>query len=198
MDLDKKIAIKENLIAQVGSKEAERIWILAKENLKKIEERYPDISKGEMMHAEFIFPSAAIQLAVKEIKGDSEIGYKAISEHSWARSREKGAKLKKMAKIPGFKSFFVKLWDPITKKTFGPESDFKNVFYPKKKGEYKMDIVECPYNRYFGELGTPELTKIFCINDECMYGDIPGLEFTRHTTLGTGGDKCDFHIRVSK
>ena len=52
--------------------------------------------------------------------------------------------------------------------------------------------------RYFTELGTPELTKIFCINDECTYGDIPGLEFIRHTTLGTGGDKCDFHIRVSK
>jgi len=52
---------------------------------------------------------------------------------------------------------------------------------------YRMDITKCPYNSYFTELGTPELTKIFCINDECTYGDIPGLEFIRHTTLGTGG-----------
>ena len=41
----------------------------------------------------------------------------------------------------------------------------------------------------------PEPTKIFCINDECTYGDIPGLEFIRHTTLGTGGDRCDFYVR---
>ena len=50
----------------------------------------------------------------------------------------------------------------------------------------------------YGILGTPELTQIFCINDECTYGDIPGLEFIRKTTLGTGGDKCDFYIRVSQ
>ena len=49
----------------------------------------------------------------------------------------------------------------------------------------------------FKELGTPELTKIFCIKDECTYGDIPGLDFIRHTTLGTGGDKCDFYVRVT-
>ena len=61
-----------------------------------------------------------------------------------------------------------------------------------------MDIVQCPYNNLFAELGTPELTKIFCINDECTYGDIPGLDFIRHTTLGTGGDKCDFYVRVQK
>ena len=47
-------------------------------------------------------------------------------------------------------------------------------------------------------LELPELTKIFCINDECTYGDIPGLEFIRHTTLGTGGDRCDFYVRVQR
>ena len=109
-----------------------------------------------------------------------------------------GEKLRRTAKIPGFKSLFVKMWDPISKKMFGPDAGFKNVFYPKKKGEYRMDIVQCPYNSLFTELGTPELTKIFCINDECTYGDIPGLDFIRHTTLGTGGDKCDFYVRVQK
>ena len=91
-----------------------------------------------------------------------------------------------------------KMWDPVSKKMFGPDAGFQNVFYPKKRGEYRMDITACPYNRYFTELGTPELTKIFCINDECTYGDIPGLEFIRHTTLGTGGERCDFCIRVKR
>lgn len=50
-----------------------------------------------------------------------------------------------------------------------------------------MDIVKCPYNSYFGELGTLELTKTVCINDECTYGVISGLEFIRHTTLAAAG-----------
>lgn len=198
MDLDKKKGIKDNMIAEIGEREAEAIWNRAKEILKEIETRYSDLPKGQKMHAGYIFPSAAVQMAVKEIKGDPELGYRVISKFSWDKSKEMGAKLRKTAKIPGFKSMFIKMWDPISKKMFGPDAGFKNVFYPKKKGEYKMDIVQCPYNTYFTELGTPELTKIFCINDECTYGDIPGLEFIRHTTLGTGGDKCDFYIRLKK
>lgn len=196
MDLDKKIALKERLIEEIGKEETETIWLRAKEILSQIEERYPNLSKGEQLHVGMIFPSAAIQLAIKEIKGDTELGYKVISDYSWAKSREMGAKLRKMSKIPGFLNLFVKLWGPVSRKSFGTKSGFRNVFYPKIKGEFKMDIVECPYNRYFTEIGTPELTKIFCVNDECSYGDIPGLEFIRHTTLGTGGDKCDFYIRV--
>ncbi len=198
MDLDKKTGIREKLIAEAGRQEAEKIWDRAKAILKEIEARYPDIPGGQRMHAGFIFPAAAVQLAVREIKGDPDLGYRAISAYSWEKSLEMGARLRRTAKIPGFKSFFVKMWRPISKMMFGPDAGFRNVFYPKKKGEYRMDITECPYHRYFTELGTPELTKIFCINDECTYGDIPGLEFIRHTTLGTGGDKCDFYLRVKR
>ncbi len=198
MDLDKKNSIKENLIAEIGIEEAEVIWNRAKTILKEIEEKYPELPDGQRMHVGFIFPAAAVQLAVREIKGDPELGYRAISEASWAKAREMGARLRKTSKIPGFKSLFVKMWGPISKKMFGAGAGFRNVFYPKEKGAYRMDIVKCPYNSYFTELGTPELTKIFCINDECTYGDIPGLEFIRHTTLGTGGDKCDFYVRVKK
>ena len=90
---------------------------------------------------------------------------------------------------------FIKIWNPLTRKIFGPNSGFKNVFYPKKKGEYRMDIVACPYNQYFTELGCPELTRIFCTNDNRCYGNLPGIEFKRSGTLGTGADRCDFYLR---
>jgi len=76
-----------------------------------------------------------------------------------------------------------------------PEASFKNVFYPKEKGAYRMDITACPYNRYFTALGCPELTKIFCENDERTYGNLPGLQFIRTSTLGKGGDRCDFYLK---
>ena len=93
------------------------------------------------------------------------------------------------------RSLFVKAWDPLTRKMFGENSGFQNVFYPKKKGEYRLDVVFCPYNRYFTELGCPELTKISCGSDDHVYGDLPGLKFERTTTIGRGGERCDFCIR---
>lgn len=61
-----------------------------------------------------------------------------------------------------------------------------------------MDVLACPYFRYFTELGCPELTKIFCDNDERCYGNIPRLCFERSTTIGKGGDRCDFYIKRVK
>ena len=83
----------------------------------------------------------------------------------------------------------------MTRRIFGPNNGFRNRFYPKKKGEYRMDVLACPYCRFFRELGCPELTRIFCENDERMYGDLPGLAFERKGTLGKGADHCDFCIR---
>ena len=100
-----------------------------------------------------------------------------------------------MMKIPGMSSFFISLWDPISKKMFGEACGFQNVFYPREKGAYRMDVVACPYNRYFTELGCPELTKIFCENDERTYGNLPGLQFIRTSTLGKGGERCDFYLK---
>lgn len=93
------------------------------------------------------------------------------------------------------KSLFVKAWDPMTRKMFGSKSGFQNVFYPKKKGEFRMDIVACPYVKYFTALGCPELTKIFCANDDRCYGNLPGLEFGRTGTLGTGASRCDSYMK---
>ena len=124
-----------------------------------------------------------------------DTAYAVIENAAIKNSSDAGRKLAKLMKLPGMKSLFVSVWDPMTKKMFGSDCGFKNVFYPKKKGEYRMDVVVCPYNRYFTELGCPELTKIFCANDERCYGNLPGLEFKRTGTIGTGSDRCDFYLR---
>ena len=77
----------------------------------------------------------------------------------------------------------------------GSNSGFKNKFYPKEKGAYGMDVLECPFKKYLTELGCPELTRIFCENDERVDDNIPGLVFERKGTLGKGADRSDFFIR---
>ncbi len=61
-----------------------------------------------------------------------------------------------------------------------------------------MDVVSCPYHRYFTELGCPELTRISCKSDDLVYGNLPGIKFERTGTLGRGNDRCDFYINSGR
>ena len=174
---------------------SDELWSKSTERLSDILTTYSHLPKEERLHPEgYIFPSAAIYLTLKEAVGQ-EKAYGVIEGAAIKLTLDTGNKLRKALKIPGFRSFFVWVWGPMTKKMFGPSRGFQNVFYPKVKGEYRMDITACPYNRYFTELGCSELTKIFCDNDERCYGDLPGLKFIRTSTLGKGGDRCDFYLK---
>ena len=175
--------------------QSDKIW---KQSVVKLDEmllKYRDLPEKVHAHTDnYIFPSAAVYLTAKEIIGTKK-AYRIIEKSSAYKSGKAGKALAKIMRLPFMPDLFVAIWDPMTKKKFGPDNGFKNVFYPNKNGEFRMDITSCPYMRYFTELGCPELTKIFCRNDELVYGDLPGLEFIRKGTIGRGYDKCDFYIR---
>lgn len=193
--MKQKAFIKAELDRQLSQAESDRIWMKATKKLESYLTRYADLPKGVHSHTDsMIFPSAAIYLTAKETLS-AEQAYSVIENAAAAKTNDIGKKLAKIMKIPGFAGFFIKMWDPVSKKQFGAACGFKNVFYPKKKGEYRMDILACPYQTYFSELGCPELTKIFCDNDLRTYGNLPGLQFIRTSTLGTGGERCDFYIK---
>lgn len=191
--MEGKLSIKAYMDKQFSN--SDDLWKKAEEKLAQIIENYPDLTKGVHMHTDnYIFPAAAIYLTIKEEVGQ-EKAYAVIEDSAIEHSSAAGRKIAQMLKLPGMKSLFIKIWNPLTKKLFGKDSGFKNVFYPKRKGEYKMDVVACPYNKYLTELGCPELTKIFCTNDDRCYGNLPGIEFKRSGTIGTGYDRCDFYLR---
>ena len=174
---------------------SDALWRKATVKLDGFLTRYSSLPKGVHIHTDSrILPSAAIYLTVKDVIGQEE-AYRIIEDAAVKICKPIEKKLQKLMKLPGMRSLFLKAWDPMTKKMFGPGNGFKNVFYPKKKGEYRMDVTSCPYCRYFTELGCPELTKIFCENDERIYGNLPGLRFTRTGTLGKGAERCDFCLR---
>ena len=193
--MKRKTFIKSELDRRIPAAQSNELWQRATERLDAILTQYRNLPGGVRTHTDsFIFPAAAIYLTVKESLGQ-KAAYGVIESAAIRSSGAIGKKLARLMKLPGMTSLFVKVWDPMTKKMFGADSGFQNIFYPKTKGEYRMDIVACPYCRYFTELGCPELTRIFCENDERTYGGLPGLQFIRTTTLGTGGERCDFCIR---
>ena len=103
----------------------------------------------------------------------------------------------KCCKIPGFKKFFLGMWDSMSHKMFGETAGFKNVFYPSEKNCFRMDITQCPYHTYLTEAGCPELNVLFCENDIYAYGNLPGLKFTRTKTIGAGDELCDFKMELA-
>ena len=110
------------------------------------------------------------------------------------------ASMSKVVTVAGIMQLYerglFKMWDPVSRKMFGEASGFKNVFYPCERGEFQMDITQCPYHTYLTELGCPEINKLFCDNDIYNYGNIPGLEFIRTKTIGNGDELCDFRLRL--
>ena len=193
--MKKKTAIKAELDKALPKAQSDALWRKATAELDGLLMRYVSLPGGVHMHTDSrILPSAAVYLTVKDVVGQEE-AYRIIEDAAVQICRPIEKKLQKLLKLPGMQSLFIRIWNPMTRKVFGPGNGFGNVFYPKKKGEYRMDVTSCPYFRYFTELGCPELTRIFCENDERIYGRLPGIVFTRTGTLGKGAERCDFCIR---
>ena len=173
----------------------QKIWSGSKEKLREILQKYDDLPGGYRVHTEDrIFPGAAVYLTLREYAGQ-ETALKIMDEAAAIGCEKINGSLRKLLRLPGMKSFFVKVWDPLTRKMFGPGNGFENVFYPKEKDLFRMDILACPYCRYLTELGCPELTRMFCENDDRVYGNLPGIVFERTGTLGKGASRCDFLIK---
>ena len=193
--MKKKAAIRAELEKHLPKAEADALWLQATDRLSVILTRYADLPKAMRFHTESrIFPSAAIYLTAKERLGE-KTAFSIVENAAIELTDQLGKKLARMMRLPGMRSLFVRIWDPLVRKVFGPDNGFRNAFYPKQKGEYRMDVLACPYCRYFTELGCPELTRIYCENDERTYGHLPGIAFERTGTLGKGADRCDFRIR---
>ncbi len=193
---DKKF-IKQEIEKRLDPRTAQMVWDNAHIRLEHFYGSYRDVPKKVAMHTDgFIFPAAAIYLALKKYAPDK--AYDIMKTTMKEKSEQSGRSLAKMAKIPGFTKFFLNLWPPVSRKMFGESAGFKNVFYPTEKGCFRMDITQCPYHKYLTELGCPELNILFCDNDVYSYGNIPGLKFTRTKTIGAGNELCDFKMELVK
>ena len=152
--MKKKAFIKSEMDLLLPKKESDAMWHASTKKLQTILERYSELPEGVQSHADSIFPAAAVYLTVKKKYGD-ETAYKIIENAAVSLCAKFAPTLEKIMKLPGMRGFFVSMWDSITKKKFGPSCGFKNRFYPKKKGEYRMDILACPLFSLFYGVGLP-------------------------------------------
>lgn len=63
----------------------------------------------------------------------------------------------------------------------------------KNQNEFGIDYEKCGICDYFKNMGMFEYVKYCCLVDYAIMKNL-GIPFTRTTTLGNGGEKCDFRF----
>ena len=190
-----KSFIKKEMDRQLGIEKSDEIWKTARQRYDGYLKQYEALPEGVHLHTDnYIFPSAAIFLSARE-KTDEETALSIVENSAKALTNKAGRMLAGILKVPGMKSLFVRIWKPLCDRMYGRNNGFENIYYSGGRDEFRMDIIACPFCRYFTELGCPQLTRIFCENDDRAYGNLPQIEFRRTSTLGKGADRCDFYFR---
>ena len=189
--------IRKEIEKRFDAEASLEVWMLAQKKLEDMLNKYDGLPEGVQAHTHgFIFPAAAIYLSLKDKA--PEQAFDIMQYTMKEKSSKTGRAIARMTYIPGFKKFFLGMWDSLSRKMFGETAGFKNVFYPKQKDCFRMDIIQCPYNKYLTEQGCPELNILFCENDVHTYGNLPGLKFSRTKTIGAGDELCDFKMELIK
>ena len=91
--------------------------------------------------------------------------------------------------IPGFYFLYSHIFLRLMRKTDLWESEQTH-----DRNHFDVTMKKCLWHRACAENGCPQLCRLFCDVDNVTYGSLKKLGFTRTTTLGYGGDCCDFHF----
>jgi len=129
--LAKKQAFKNEIESAFGAEKCESIWLNAESLFDEILVRFSDLAKGERMHTDnFIFPAAAIYLAIKEF--DAKKAFLILEKVMKEKALQANAGISKMLKFLGGKTFFIRMWNTISKKKFRRDGGEKCDFYLRK------------------------------------------------------------------
>ena len=157
-------------------------------------DQYKNLPKKEKLHTEqMIFPRAAIYLQmIKYISREEAIGL--IEESVRIGVEPDRNRLHIATKLPFIRPLFFKIFHKMIGTMFNGDAGFKFKEIEADSRHYKVDVLQCPYMKYCELLGCKELTGTFCLSDDRVYGNMCGITFDRHGTIGRGSDKCDFYF----
>lgn len=157
-------------------------------------DQYKNLPKKEKLHTEqMIFPRAAIYLQmIKYISREEAISL--IEESVRIGVEPDRNRLHIATKLPFIRPLFFKIFHKMIGTMFNGDAGFKFKEIEADNRHYRVDVLQCPYMKYCELLGCKELTGTFCLSDDRVYGNMCGIVFERHGTIGRGSDKCDFYF----
>lgn len=185
--------------AQRFPEQAERLnWALEK-RLAELWEENAGATPEEKFHLESqILPGIAAYQVLQTVLPREEAlatlhGY--VEERAW--------KLRKgilgLMRIPGLWRRVPGLFAKGTRKFFGSAAGFAARELEVTGAVWRIDMTKCPYHDACVRYGCPELCPCFCDSDDITYGDLhPRLLWRRTETLGRGGGRCDFCLKIKE
>ena len=185
--------------AQRFPEQAEALnWALEK-RLAELREENAGATPEEKFHLESqILPGIAAYQVLQTVLPREEAlatlhGY--VEERAW--------KLRKgilgLMRIPGLWRRVPGLFARGTRKFFGSAAGFAARELEVTGAVWRIDMTKCPYHDTCVRYGCPELCPCFCDSDDITYGDLhPRLLWRRTETLGRGGGRCDFCLKIKE
>ena len=185
--------------AQRFPEQAEALnWALEK-RLAELREENAGATSEEKFHLESqILPGIAAYQVLQTVLPPEEAlatlhGY--VEERAW--------KLRKgilgLMRIPGLWRRVPGLFAKGTRKFFGSAAGFAARELEVTGAVWRIDMTKCPYHDACVRYGCPELCPCFCDSDDITYGDLhPRLLWRRTETLGRGGGRCDFCLKIKE
>ena len=185
--------------AQRFPEQAERLnWALDK-RLAELWEENAGATPEEKFHLESqILPGIAAYQVLQTVLPREEAlatlhGY--VEERAW--KLRKG--LLGLMRIPGLWRRVPGLFAKGTRKFFGSAAGFAARELEVTGAVWRIDMTKCPYHDACVRYGCPELCPCFCDSDDITYGDLhPRLLWRRTETLGRGGGRCDFCLKIKE
>ncbi len=175
---------------RIGTIKTEEMFTEAIRLSKQYEDSYCGLKGFEKRHSNAACNIAAIYIPLRKSVG-SEAAIRILDDIWKPAALKSNAKYNKLPP-----KLFIVLCRIIASTAFGNKAGFERKDLSKDNREVRFDITSCPYVRIMTELGCAEACPIVCRQDEYTYGNMRGVLFERHKTLGCGDEKCDFCYRL--
>lgn len=167
------------------------------QRLAELRRENAGVSKEKRRHLESqILPGIAAYEALRIVMPQEEAlqavhGF--VEERAW--------KLRKiilgLMRLPGLYRRVPDIFAKKTPRLFGASAGFAATEIRTSGGVWRIDMTKCPYHDACVRYGCPELCHCFCDSDDITYNEMhPKLLWHRTTTLGRGGDRCDFCLQL--
>ena len=193
------VAAFEKTAAERFPERAESLrWALEK-RMAELWEENAGASPEEKFHLESqIIPGIAAYEILQTVLPREEAlallhGY--VEQRAWKLRRG----ILGLLRIPGLWRRVPGLFARGTQRFFGPAAGFAAVELEVTPSVWRIDMTKCPYHDACVRCGCPELCPCFCDSDDITYSDLhPRLLWRRTETLGRGGRRCDFCLRIKE
>ena len=146
-----------------------------------------------------IFPCIAIYESLLEANVEYHEAADFIDKTYMKLSEKEAKQLRLLNKIPFFYHLMPKMFTKTLKSSFNEKAGFKYKIYDTPKSESRFDMLECPYMATCKKYNAEIICKAFCHSDDVKDANMhPKLIWERHSTLGEGGELCDFRFYEKK